>query len=141
MEHHSPAAASIDFLPLTCLSAFIFFFSVGFGPVPWLMMGELFSQEAKEKASAVSGEEGNLYPSFIGTLINDSFVPTASFNWGTAFLVTQCYGTLASEIGSAVTFWGFAFFSVAVLIFCVIRVPETRGRSLEEIQVRMRGKN
>ena len=49
--------------------------------------------------------------------------------------MTQCYGSLASVVGSAVTFWGFAGFSLAIFVFCVVFVPETKGRTLDEIQV------
>ncbi len=66
LSHDKEAAAKISFLPLTSLGIYIFFFSLGYGPVPWIMMSELFMPEAKEKASAISGEQekGLL---FIGT--------------------------------------------------------------------------
>lgn len=44
----------IKFLPLASLCLFILAFSVGFGPVPWLMLGELFGPEVREKASAIA---------------------------------------------------------------------------------------
>ena len=54
---HNPATAkTIEFLPLLSLCVFITFFSVGFGPVPWLMMGELFSPEAKGKCGTITGK-------------------------------------------------------------------------------------
>jgi hypothetical protein len=49
-------AKTIGFLPLSSLCIFIFAFSIGFGPIPWLMVGELFSPEVKEQASSISGQ-------------------------------------------------------------------------------------
>lgn len=59
LSHDPSEAHAIGFLPLSSLCVFIFAFSVGFGPIPWLMMGELFGPEVKEKASTVSGEENS----------------------------------------------------------------------------------
>eukprot|EP00095_Tigriopus_kingsejongensis_P004750 maker-scaffold510_size151595-snap-gene-0.31 protein:Tk04750 transcript:maker-scaffold510_size151595-snap-gene-0.31-mRNA-1 annotation:"sugar transporter " len=112
LSHDPDGAKAIGFLPLVSLCLFMFSFSVGFGPIPWLMMGELFGPETKEKASAIS----------------------ASFNWSLAFCVTQFYSPLANEVGTATTFWGFASFLVVLLIFSILFVPETKGRTLEEIQ-------
>ncbi len=47
---------SFSFLPLASLCLFIFAFSIGFGPIPWLMMSEIFSNDAKGLASSISGE-------------------------------------------------------------------------------------
>ena len=49
-------AASIDILPLASLCIFIFAYSIGFGPIPWLMMSEIFSPEAKGVSSSISGK-------------------------------------------------------------------------------------
>ena len=57
LQHADPATAKkLEFLPLVSLSVFIFFFSVGFGPIPWLMTAELMSPEVKERATAISSE-------------------------------------------------------------------------------------
>ena len=51
-----------------------------------------------------------------------------------AFIVTQFYPALAKEVGNHYTFWGFAGLLVISLILIIIFVPETKGKSLEEIQ-------
>ena len=38
---------SLSWLPLTSLMIYVFAFSIGFGPIPWMMNGEFFSIEAK----------------------------------------------------------------------------------------------
>ena len=51
-----------------------------------------------------------------------------------AFLVTKFYPPLADLVGKEYTFWGFAGLLVISLINIIIFVPETKGKSLEEIQ-------
>ena len=63
----------------------------------------------------------------------------ASFNWFLAFLITQFYGPVADLAGPASTFWGFGLILVAVLVLSILFVPETKGRSLDEIQEMFRG--
>ena len=48
-------AESLSFLPLGSLCLFIFAFSIGFGPIPWLMMSEIFAPEVKGITSSISG--------------------------------------------------------------------------------------
>ncbi len=100
-------------LPLVSLCVYIFTFSLGFGPIPWLLMSELFSPEVKERASPLS----------------------ANFVWLLAALIAQFFGPVDAALGHHWTFWIFAICTVAVLVFCVFFVPETKGKSLEEIQV------
>jgi MFS family permease len=55
LEHNPAEAGHLGFLPLSCLCLFIAAFSLGFGPIPWLMMSELFSPEVKGVTSSISG--------------------------------------------------------------------------------------
>ena len=51
-----------------------------------------------------------------------------------AFLVTLFFVPMKDTMGTAPTFWLFAGFLLAVMIFAIFCVPETKGKSLEEIQ-------
>jgi hypothetical protein len=51
-----------------------------------------------------------------------------------AFLVTTFYVPVSTIVGQPATFWFFASILVLVMIFVIFFVPETKGRSLEEIQ-------
>jgi hypothetical protein len=62
------------------------------------------------------------------------FFSVAAFNWTLAFLVTEFYGPVSTAVGPAATFWAFASILVLVMAFVIFFVPETKGRSLEEIQ-------
>lgn len=97
---------------------FIIVFSMGFGPIPWIMLGELFPGNVKGIASAV----------------------TAAFNWMLAFAVTKSFQNLLDVLGSPVTFWLFAVMCIAGTIFTAVLVPETKGKDLEEIQLQLSGK-
>jgi hypothetical protein len=58
-------------------------------------------------------------------------VSTAS-NWGANFLVSLSFPIMASRLGSAATFFTYAAFGVVTLVF-MTKVPETKGKTLEEI--------
>ena len=56
-NHDAATAKTITFLPLVSLCIFVVAFSLGFGPIPWLMMGELFAPEIKGLASSIAGKQ------------------------------------------------------------------------------------
>jgi len=117
LEHNPAEAGQLGFLPLSCLCLFIAAFSLGFGPIPWLMMSELFSPEVKGVTSSIS----------------------AAFNWTLAFLVTEFYLPVSKQVGIATTYWFFATVLLMVMAFTVFVIPETKGKSLEQIQQHFRG--
>ncbi len=55
-------------------------------------------------------------------------------NWGANFVVTISFLTLLSAIGNAGTFFLFAFLSAAALVYFQWQVPETKNRSLYDIE-------
>ena len=46
---------NLGWLPVVSLCVFIVAFSLGFGPVPWLMVGELFASDIKGLAGSLTG--------------------------------------------------------------------------------------
>ena len=64
---------------------------------------------------------------------------SGSFTWMLAFLVTLFFVPMKDTIGTASTFWLFAGFLMLVMIFAIFYVPETKGKSLEEIQAYFKG--
>ncbi|XP_031348940.1 facilitated trehalose transporter Tret1-like isoform X2 [Photinus pyralis] len=104
--------STLGFLPIVSLSVFFIVFSLGFGPIPWMISSELFPSEIKSVASSAAG----------------------TFNWFIAFLITKFYLSLKNAVGGDVTFYIFSVISLIGTIFCVFVVPETKGKSLEEIQ-------
>jgi len=55
-------------------------------------------------------------------------------NWGANFVVTISFLTLLNAISPTGTFFLFAFMSLVALIYFAKRVPETRQRSLQQIE-------
>ncbi|XP_076288857.1 facilitated trehalose transporter Tret1-2 homolog [Lasioglossum baleicum] len=103
--------SSITWLPLLSICVFVIMFSFGFGPLPWMMMGEIFAPEVKGVAASSAG----------------------LLNWLMAFLVTKFYTDLKVALGTGGTFWLFSGISAIGIFFVYILVPETKGKSLESI--------
>ena len=94
------------------LMAYVGFFAIGLGPVFWLLIAEIYPQEVRGRAMSVA------------TLTN----------WGMNLLVALTFLTLVDAIGTSVTFWLYASLTAVALVFTWTFVPETKGRTLEEIE-------
>ena len=109
--------SNIGWLPLVSFVIYVIGFSLGFGPIPWLMMGEILPAKIRGSAASVA----------------------TAFNWMCTFIVTKTFNDIIGLIGTGGTFWMFGIVCVAGLGFVIFFVPETRGRSLEEIEKRLTG--
>jgi len=112
------ATTTPPWLPVFSVAVYIVVFSLGFGPIPWMMVGELFSPAAKSTASAVA----------------------ACCNWTLAFAVTKFFPTLVGVAGSAGAFAFFAVVCFVAVVFVAVLLPETKGKSLEVIQQQLGGR-
>ncbi len=108
--------ASAGVITLVALVVFIISFAFSLGPVTWTVINEIYPGEVRGRAVAVA----------------------TAVNWGAAFLVSGFFLSLVKAIGQAYTFWLFAAFCLIGLIWVIVDVPETRGRSLEEIEAAWR---
>lgn len=108
---------SIGWLPLLSLCLFMVAFSLGFGPIPWMMVSELFPPSTKGFASSLA----------------------SCFNWILAFLVTKFFTNLKDAMGSGPTFWLFMAILAVGTCFVVFFVRETKGKTVEEIQRELEG--
>lgn len=116
-ERDASAVASIAWLPLVSLSIFIIAFSIGFGPIPWMMAGELCKIDIKAFVGSTAG----------------------TLNWLLSFTVTSTFNSLNQTIGAGQVFWLFAGIMLIGFIFIFFVVPETKGKSVDEIQVMLGG--
>jgi hypothetical protein len=98
---------------------FIAGYQVGYGPISWTVLSEIYPSEIRGTAMALSVEV-NFFFKFVVQL---------------AFPIFQEY------LGWVCTFATFACMIVASSLFIYLKVPETKGMSLEEIQVQLRGQN
>ncbi|XP_017049850.1 facilitated trehalose transporter Tret1-2 homolog [Drosophila ficusphila] len=108
-------SSDIGWLALTAICVFIIGFSVGFGPVPWVMMAELFAEDVKALAGSIAG----------------------TTNWLAAFVVTLLFPVLNEQIGAAACFGIFCGFAVVAFVFVLFLIPETKGKTLNEIQAKL----
>ena len=111
-EKAAVAASGAGIVTLCAMVAFVFCFAFSVGPVVWTVINEIFPGHIRGRAVAVA----------------------TAFNWGAAFLVSQGFLTLINTIGSSFTFWLFALFCGIGCVWTYYAVPETKGRSLEDIQ-------
>lgn len=111
-QNDESSVADIGWIPVASLCLFIVAFSIGFGPIPWMMMGELFAPDIKGFSASLAG----------------------TFNWLLAFVVTKTFSNLVAAIKIGPTFWLFSALTIVGVVFVFFFVPETKGKSLPEIQ-------
>jgi MFS family permease len=104
-------------LATACLALYIASFAISLGPVFWLMISEIYPLRIRGTAMSVA----------------------SIANWGSNFLVALMFPVLLAALGGATLFWLFAFLGIVAWVFIYFRVPETKGRSLEEIEASFRG--
>ncbi|KAM4613174.1 solute carrier family 2, facilitated glucose transporter member 1 [Polymixia lowei] len=105
----------MSYVSIVAIFSFVAFFEIGPGPIPWFIVAELFSQGPRPSAFAVAG----------------------FFNWTANFIVGMCFQYVQDACGPYV----FVIFTVLLLIFFVFtyfKVPETRGRTFDEISAGFR---
>ena len=106
LQHSDP------WIALVALIVYIACFAIGLGPVFWLMISEIFPQRLRSRAMSV----------------------TTVANWLANFLVSATFLSLINVISRTGVFILYAGLTVFAVAFFWVRVPETAGRSLEEIQ-------
>jgi len=116
-DNDASSVENIGWLPVVALCLYIIVFSLGFGPIPWLMVGELFAADIKGVGGSAAG----------------------SFSWIFAFVVTKTFSNIQNAIGIGPTFWLLSGFSILGTFFVFFVVPETKGKSLSEIQEMLAG--
>ncbi|CAH0592400.1 unnamed protein product [Chrysodeixis includens] len=104
--------SNLGWIPLTCIMIYLLGFSLAFGPIPWLMMGEILPARIRGSAASL----------------------VTAFNWLCTFTVTKTFYNILVAIGPAGTFWMFGIICFIGLFFVILFVPETRGRSLAQIE-------
>jgi SP family arabinose:H+ symporter-like MFS transporter len=97
---------------LICVLAFLACFACSIGPLKFVVASEIFPGAIRGRALAIS----------------------IMVMWVADTIVGQITPILLNKIGSAGTFWFFAFFCIVAFIAVYKLLPETKGKSLEEIE-------
>lgn len=98
------------FIAVISVMSFVSFFEIGLGPIPWLIVAEMF--DSKYVATAMS--------------------MACIANWGCNFLVGLCFPFMQEYLG-AWCFGPFGIVLVVSLVFTASYLPETHGRTVDEI--------
>ncbi len=106
-----------SYLALLALLVYIASFAIGLGPVFWLMISEIYPTGIRSKSMSVA----------------------TVFNWAANFVVAGTFLTLISLISRQGTFFVFGGFGILALLFFLWKVPETKDKSLEQIQAELVG--
>ncbi|MFX1493499.1 MAG: sugar porter family MFS transporter [Promethearchaeota archaeon] len=104
-------------LAVVSLMGYVAFFAIGLGPVFWLLISEIYPLKVRGLAMSVVTET----------------------NWGANLIVAFTFPILIQLLGRSETFWLYAVVGILALIFTYFYVPETKGRTLEEIEEHWRG--
>ncbi|XP_026941825.1 solute carrier family 2, facilitated glucose transporter member 12 [Sagmatias obliquidens] len=111
--------AFLKWLSLASLLVYVAAFSIGLGPMPWLVLSEIFPGGIRGRAMAL----------------------TSSMNWGINLLISLTFLTVTDLIGLPCVCFIYTIMSLASLVFVVVFIPETKGCSLEQISMELAKEN
>jgi MFS family permease len=101
---------TLGYVALGALNLFIVAFGMSWGPIVWVMLGEMFSNQIRGAGLAVA----------------------ASAQWGANYLITMTFPVMAGiSLGFAYGFYCAS--AIASLIFVLMLIPETKGKELESM--------
>lgn len=98
-------------IALIAANAYVVFFNFSWGPVMWVMLGEMFPNQFRGSALAVAGLA----------------------QWAANFAISVSFPSLAASLGLVVTYGFYAASALVSFFFVIKAVKETRGRELEEM--------
>jgi sugar porter (SP) family MFS transporter len=110
-------ASSLGVAVVLILMLYVASFAIGLGPVFWLLIAEIYPLNVRSKAMSVA----------------------TVANWGANLLVAITFLSIVEALDRPGAFWLYAILTVASVIFTYKLVPETKDRTLEQIQDEMKG--
>lgn len=108
----SSCSSAIGYMAIAGVVVFIASFSIGWGPIPWSSMSELVPNRVRGLAASIA----------------------TAVNWTFATTITLCFNYYAIGITRKFAWGSFAVVMLASIVCVALFLPETKGRSLEEIQ-------
>jgi SP family galactose:H+ symporter-like MFS transporter len=104
--------SSLGDLAVVGLMLYVASFAIGLGPVFWLLISEIYPLRVRGLAMSIASEA----------------------NWGSNLIIALTFLTLVQVLGRSGTFWLYALVGAGAWIFAFLLVPETKGKTLEEIE-------
>jgi len=109
--HFGSGSPWLGWLAVISVMAYVGCFAISLGPIFWLIISEIYPLRVRGLAMGIA----------------------TMANWGFNLVVALTFLLLVQALGAANTFWLYAAVSVAALLFSHRFVPETKGRTLEQI--------
>jgi sugar porter (SP) family MFS transporter len=112
LSFRSSPSGQLAWIAVICLMGYVASFAISLGPIFWLLIAEIYPLRIRGLAEGTA----------------------ATFNWASNLVVSLTFLTLVEKLGASSTFLLYASFSVTSWLFAYYLVPETKGRTLEEIE-------
>ncbi len=112
-------SGQLAWISVICLMGYVASFAIGLGPIFWLLIAEIYPLKIRGLAEGTA----------------------ATFNWASNLIVSLTFLTLVEKLGASSTFLLYALASVASWLFAYYFVPETKGRTLEQIEAFWRARH
>jgi len=110
--HAASPGGALAWVAVISIMVYVASFAISLGPIFWLLIAEIYPLKVRSSAEGLA----------------------ATFNWGSNLLVSLTFLSLLDAIGAPRTFWLYGVFAIGAWFFSFYRVPETKGRTLEEIE-------
>lgn len=108
---HQPSSG-LGWLAVFILMAYVASFAISLGPIFWLLIAEIYPLKIRGIAEGTA----------------------AGTNWAANLMASLTFLSLVQALGPSWTFWLYGLLAIGCLVFSGILVPETKGRTLEEIE-------
>jgi len=115
----SNPSGQLAWIAVICLMGYVASFAISLGPIFWLLIAEIYPLKIRGLAEGTA----------------------ATFNWASNLVVSLTFLTLVEKLGASSTFLLYALASVASWLFAYYFVPETKGRTLEQIEAFWRARH
>ncbi|HET9146607.1 MAG TPA: sugar porter family MFS transporter [Acetobacteraceae bacterium] len=109
---------ALSWITVASVAAYVAFFAIGLGPVFWLLIAEIFPLAVRGRGMSLA----------------------TIANWAFNMIVSITFLDLVNGIGRGPTFLIYAIMTLVTIVFTWFLVPETKGRSLEEIEHALEGR-
>lgn len=103
--------ATLGWIALLAANGYVFGFGISWGPVVWVLLGEMFPNRIRGAALAVA----------------------ASAQWIANFAITMTFPIMLDSIGLGGSYATYAIFAAISIAFVMMAVPETKGKKLEDM--------
>jgi SP family galactose:H+ symporter-like MFS transporter len=110
--HSNVRSEALSWLAVISMMVYVASFAISLGPIFWLLIAEIYPLQVRSSSEGLA----------------------ATFNWGSNLLVSLTFLTLLQGIGAPKTFWLYGLCAIGAWIFSYSFVPETKGRTLEQIE-------